>query len=418
MGAGGNRSAPRGHTARAGSLALGVGYDADVVVVGAGPVGCGVALGLARRGIDALVVDRDPEGRDKVCGEGLLPHGVAAAARLGLPVEGPAFVGIRYVAGDRVADGDLPAPGRGLDRRAFDAACAAAVARAGPVRRGVRVTGLSGGGGDLTIRTTAGPLRARLVIAADGARSPLRRALGLDAPARGRRRWAVRRHHALRGPPLDRVEVHLLVGGEGYLTPIAGGVNVALLLEDEAIGAFRGDLDGATDRLLARSPGLAERLGPALRPAGATGPLRQTARGLAADGALLVGDAAGFVDGITGEGMSLGLEGAEIAAEIAAAACASGRLSAEDLRAWTHRHRALVARSRALTELLVAGVRHRWLARAAVGVLAARPALFDHLLAIDVGAARLRDLPAAWLRRSRGGRSGEGGDTGRLDGWP
>jgi 2-polyprenyl-6-methoxyphenol hydroxylase-like FAD-dependent oxidoreductase len=377
-------------------------FDADVLVVGAGPIGCAVAVALAARGVDVAVVDRDPPGRDKVCGEGLMPHGVAAARRLGLPVDGPPFVGIRYVAGGVSAEGTFPggAHGLGLRRVDSDRRIAAAAQAVAPVAHGTKVTGLSGSAGALVVSTTAGARRCRLVVGADGARSFVRRFAGLERVARGRRRWAVRRHHGWSGPLPDRVEVHLARGGEVYLTPVAPGVvNVALLLEDESIGAFRGDRDRAFDQWLAPLP-LGARLGPALGPAAATGPLRQVARDVVADGVLLVGDAAGFVDGITGEGMSLGLEGAEVAAEIVAAACRTGRLAASDLAGWSERHRALVARSRRLTEVILAGIRYPAIASRAVAWLARRPASFDHLLAVDTGSARLRDLPLRARGRS------------------
>lgn len=375
-----------------------VAFDADVLVVGAGPVGCAVAVALAARGIGVRVVDRDRRGRDKVCGEGLLPPGVDAARRLGLPLRGAPFRGIRYV-GRRAVEGDFPdgALGLGVRRSESDAALAEHAARTVPVEHGRKVLGWSGGGGDLTVRTGHGPLRARLLVAADGARSSLRRLAGLDDRPRGRRRWAVRRHHAWLGAPLDRVEVHLLPAAEAYLTPLPDGrVNVALLLEDEVVGALRGETDRAFDALVAGAA-FAHRLGPAAGAARSTGPLRQGARDVVGDGVLLVGDAAGFVDGVTGEGMSLGLCSAEPVAEVAARALATGQLAARGLAGWRRTHRDLAAASHRLTRLVVAGLRHRWLAEAVIAGLAARPRLFAHLLAVDVGRAH----PAGLLRPSR-----------------
>src|SRR5687767_8098600 len=73
--------------------------DAEVIVVGAGVAGCAVALHLARRGHSVILLDRSESPRDKVCGEGLMPHGVAALDRLGLlPLPFPVlpFTGIGY----------------------------------------------------------------------------------------------------------------------------------------------------------------------------------------------------------------------------------------------------------------------------------------------------------------------------------
>jgi flavin-dependent dehydrogenase len=379
-------------------------FDADVVVVGAGPVGCAMATALASRGVDVLVVERGQPGRDKVCGEGLMPHGVAAARRLGLPIEGPEFRGIRYVVGATSAEGTFPdgGVGIGLRRTTSDARLLRATEAVARVLLGVKVTGLEGQGGDLRVRTDQQVLRCRLVVAADGARSGIRKAAGLDAVARGRRRWAVRQHHGWLGPMPERVEVHLLADSEVYLTPVGDGlVNVALLLEDDQIGAFRGDRGAELARRVARS-GLAHRLGAPVGDASATGPLRQQARDVVGDGVMLVGDASGFVDGITGEGMSLGLVGAEVAAEVAAGCLRTGRLSANDLGTWARRQAALVRDSRRLTEVVLAGVVHRRLAAAVVGQLARRSALFDHLLAVDTGQASLTGLLdlRRWTRQS------------------
>lgn len=374
-----------------------MGFDADVVVVGAGPVGCAVALALAARGVTARVIDRDPPGRDKVCGEGLLPPGVDAARRLGLAPEGPEFRGIRYTAGSASVEADFPGGrvGLGLRRSRSDAAFVAAAARVVPVDHGRRLIGWVGGGGDLTLRTSAGALRTRLLVGADGARSTVRRDAGLAAPARGRRRWAVRRHHEWRGPLPARVEVELLPWGELYLTPVGPGeVNVALLLEDAVVGSLRGDPDAGFDALV-RGSRAAAALGAQRSEARVTGPLRQAARDVVADGVVLAGDAAGFVDGITGEGMSLGLAGAEPLAEVAAAALRTGRLGAADLAPWSRRRAALVRRSRLVTELVLAGVQHRRAAPLVVRWLARHPDTFAAALAFELGEGGLFAVVAA-----------------------
>ncbi len=149
----------------------------------------------------------------------------------------------------------------------------------------------------------AAGLRARWLVAADGLHSPLRRSLGLDLPARGVRRYGQRRHYRMT-PWTDFVEVHWSGGGEAYVTPVGHDlVGVAILSSgrrgfEEHLSAF---------------PGLVERLrGPAVTPVRGAGPLRQHVRARRSGRVLLVGDAAGYVDALTGEGISLAVRSAEI----------------------------------------------------------------------------------------------------------
>ncbi|MCC5691560.1 hypothetical protein, partial [Klebsiella pneumoniae] len=140
-----------------------------------------------------------------------------------------------------------------------------------------------------------------MLVAADGLHSPLRRAAGLDVESAGPRRFGLRQHFRV-APWGARVEVHFAGGVEAYVTPAgAQRVGVAFLWEDGAVERVR------FDALLARFPALAERLAgaaPDSAPRGA-GPLLRRVRGRVADRFALVGDAAGYVDAVTGEGLSL-----------------------------------------------------------------------------------------------------------------
>ena len=144
---------------------------------------------------------------------------------------------------------------------------------------------------------------ARYLLAADGLHSPVRRLLGLDAPAGGRRRFGQRCHVEL-APWTSYVEVHWSPRYEAYVTPV----------DDDLVGvAILGEAGARFDDLLGDFPVLADRLaGPRSRVLGA-GPLRQRARSRAAGRVLLVGDAAGYVDALTGEGIALGLAQARTA---------------------------------------------------------------------------------------------------------
>lgn len=175
------------------------------------------------------------------------------------------------------------------------------------------------------------------VVVADGLHSPLRRALGLDRPVRGPVRYGLRRH-VHRAPWTDLVEVHWAAGGEAYVTPVGDEeVGIAVLTSRRA----------PYEEHLAQFPELRERLAgagwsTAVRGAG---PLRQASRRRVQGRALLVGDAGGYVDALTGEGISLAL--AQAHAAVAA-------IVAGDLGRYERDWRQIVRRHRWLTGALVA----------------------------------------------------------------
>jgi flavin-dependent dehydrogenase len=284
-------------------------------VVGGGPAGLAAGLEAAARGLSVAVLERQRYPVDKACGEGLMPSGLRALERLGAlrhldRGECAPFTAIRYVQEDgRFVDGALPAPGGlGIRRLALSAALVDRAREAGVVvLEGAGVRAQVVGPDAVTLSTHLGEVEAEVVVAADGLHSPLRQALGLELEAVGPRRFGLRRH--LRLPPWGpRVEVHFAPGVEAYVTPAgAARVGVAFLWQPGAV-AGQPDFDG----LLAHFPSLRERLAgvPFDSEARGAGPLRQAVRTLAVDRVVLLGDAAGYVDAITGEGLSLALEGA------------------------------------------------------------------------------------------------------------
>ena len=208
-----------------------------------------------------------------------------------------------------------------------------------------------------------GSRRARYVVAADGLHSPIRRRLGLDVPASGAHRWGLRRHYRV-APWTDLVEVHWPGPGtdersEAYVTPIGDDlVGVAVL--SERAGSF--------DDHLAAFPMLRDRLGPARF--GSTlgaGPLRQRSRSRVDGRVLLVGDAAGYVDALTGEGIAVGLACAQALIE-----CVQAGRPADYERQWRRASR----RYRALTSGLLWSRRQPQVARAIVPAAARYPRLF------------------------------------------
>lgn len=310
----------------------------DVLVAGGGPAGLAAAIAAAQAGMAVTVVDPRLPPVDKACGEGLMPGGVAALAGLGVHPDGVAFRGIRYVHGPRHVEAEFAhGSGLGVRRTVLHARLAARADALGVAHVVGRVGEVTQDG--QTVH--AAGLTARWLLAADGLHSPLRRQLGLDAPTRGRRRYGLRRHYALR-PWTDMVEVHWSAGGEAYVTPVARDtVGVAVLFSGR----------GTFDDLLAGFPTLSDRLAgaPACGPVRGAGPLRQRARRRVAGRVLLVGDAAGYVDALTGEGVALAVRSAETAV-----ACLRADDPARYERAW----RRLTRRYRALTSGLLAATAH------------------------------------------------------------
>jgi flavin-dependent dehydrogenase len=275
----------------------------DLLVAGGGPVGLATALHAARAGLDVAVLEPRAGVIDKACGEGLMPGAVAALAGLGVCPPGHPITGIRYVdAGRAVEAAFRHGPGRGVRRTALHAALAVAVAEAGVpvVQRAVR------GVRNEDDRVVVDGEAARYLVAADGLHSPVRRMIGLDRPVEGRRRHGLRVHVEME-PWTSYVEVHWAPGSEAYVTPVADElVGIALLTERPA----------SFEELLGEHALLRERLGrrPLSRTRGA-GPLRQRSTRRVAGRVLLVGDAAGYVDALTGEGIAIGLAQARAAVD-------------------------------------------------------------------------------------------------------
>jgi len=348
----------------------------DAVVVGGGPAGLAFAAAAAVRGLDVTVLEARPYPVDKACGEGILPAGVRALDALGLrrrlgAADATPLDAIRWIDATGgtplAAEAALPAPGGlGVRRTALSAALLAAARQAGAEVREAEAVGHRRGADEVAVATGDGEVRARLLVAADGLASPIRRREGLDAPVRGPPRFGLRRHLAV-APWSSAVEVHLADGVEAYLTPCgAGRLGVAFLFEREAPGGW--------PALLARFPALAARLegAPAASDDRGAGPLRRASRTRVLDRLVLLGDAAGYVDALTGEGLSLSLNCALELAALAPDALARGAGRSELLpyeRAWRRRFRTYAA----WTGLLLAVARRPGLRRRALALGAALP---------------------------------------------
>jgi flavin-dependent dehydrogenase len=375
-----------------------------VLIAGGGVGGASLAILLGRAGVEVELFERSTFPREKPCGEGLMPAGVAALERMGLAsaIGGAPFHGVRYIfprfklKGRFPALNGKPAEGRGQRRLHLDGILfAAASATSGvsaytgaqvdaPIVENGRVTGLIVDGDER---------RGDLVIAADGLNSSIRKSLGLDLPLR-RRRFGLRMHFRVKPgceqPPW--VDVFPRRGYELYVTPLPEReALVAALVESDGLD---GPASSEFTRWVSAEPMLAERLHNAeqISPLAGCSPLGAHAKAGVVPGAVLLGDAAGFVDPITGSGMAQALATAELLSKYVAQ-----RETPEEI--WMPRfereRQAMMRDTRIVTNAALWLANHPSVARGAYQAMRGAPALFRHFVGVCGGARSLWGTQAA-----------------------
>jgi flavin-dependent dehydrogenase len=309
----------------------------DVLVVGGGPAGSLAALVLARAGVHVTLLDRAAFPRNKLCGDSVNPGAMAllgryglgdAVERRGLRIEGMRLTG----PGDASIEGRYPRgmSGRSILRCDLDALLLEAAAAAGArIEQGVRVTGplVDGANGHARVvgvrtagRRGAGDRRAGVVIAADGRESTLARAVGVARHPRSPRRWAIGAYFEQVEGLASLGEMHVRRGHYLGVAPVSGGLaNACLVVPEQTARRFARAAAASLESTIAADGALRERFHRARRvsPAVMLGPLAVEASAAGVEGLLLAGDAAGFVDPITGDGIRIALAGGELAAEAA-----------------------------------------------------------------------------------------------------
>jgi len=304
----------------------------DVLVVGAGPAGSAVATALSAAGRDVMLLESRAHPRPKACAEYASPRILEELRRLGLSDddwqrEALPLGGMRVIRGDdavdiRYRDAAGPRTAWGVERSAFDATLAQhAVARGArllerstfqrPVWTDGRVTGAR-------VRTAEGMLTisAHWLIGADGARSRVASRLGVERRVTTPRRLGMVAHYEGVPELTDHGEMHVGPGWYVGLAPLAGhrlNVGMALPMNGQAGLTTRARFQSAIDGI----PAVAERLRgrKRLTPIRGASPIGHRVARAAGPGWMLVGDAAGFIDPFTGEGIYRALRSARAASE-------------------------------------------------------------------------------------------------------
>jgi geranylgeranyl reductase family protein len=319
-----------------------VAFDAEVIVAGAGPAGAVAARTLALAGVDTLVVDRAGFPRNKPCG-----GGVSARAEKRFPWLADALDGIDvhrisrlHLEGPAGAVLDLESPGPSvflIRRVEFDAALVRAAVGAGArIASGFEITQASADESGVTVKARDGrTLRAPMVVAADGVHSVIAKRLGVN------RRWP---HASVALDMMEETPVETLradrpdvlwvayayggLDGYAYVFPKVRHVNVGIGC---LLSHFKGEMPGRPYALQERFVSSLVESGvlhgtsdkrhftPFLIPVG--GPLKRAHAGRV----LFAGDAGGFVNAFTAEGIYYAMVSGALAGQAIAAVRASGR---------------------------------------------------------------------------------------------
>jgi len=378
----------------------------DVIVVGAGPAGSATAILLAERGLRILVLDRARFPRPKICGEYLSPETLRILDRLGAlkAVDGAGATplsGMRITAPDgTTVTGAYRRIGAwrpyrdhalALRREILDAILVDRARTLGiDVRERTRVTdvlvedgqvvGVEAMDADTRVHT----FRAPLVVGADGRGSVVARRLDLQRPHHWQRMALVTYVSGVRKCG-EVGEIFVDPPDYAILNPVAPDrVNMSLVVPRADAAAWSHRLDDFFAARVGQMPHVARRVAGAERvaPVQAMGPLAYEVVPPAVGGVLLVGDAAGFYDPLTGEGVFSALRAAELVSEVAADALAAGDCSVERLAAYQRaRGRVFTAKAR-FTRALQFVVARRRLANLTARVLARSPGLLDLVLGV------------------------------------
>ena len=350
----------------------------EVIVAGGGPAGLAAAIAARQAGFDVDLYDSARPPIDKACGEGIMPDGLAALQRLNVIIPQSQvypFRGIRFVENSHSVAAKFPeGVGYGIRRVLLhDLMRESAAALDVKLHWGTRVTGVFSS----TVEVGGDRLPFRWLICADGQNSSVRKRTGLFPSKTARLRYGFRRHYRV-SPWSDFVEVHWSDCGQMYVTPMA---------HDQVCVAFITDhLHLRFDAALPSFSELAPRLHGAELNGGTVGAVTASRRldRVQSGRIALIGEAAGSVDAITGEGLSLAFQQAF---ELAAA------MREGDLDLYQKAHERIMRVPRAMSRLLLSLDDRQNFRRRVLRALEREPGALHQILAIHLGSGSVRDIP-------------------------
>ncbi|HVP30373.1 MAG TPA: geranylgeranyl reductase family protein [Myxococcota bacterium] len=396
--------------------------DCDVVVAGAGPAGSAAAAHLARGGLRVVLVDPARFPRDKVCGDFVGPAAVRELQQLGVlrerqPRQGNAIRDAAvFIDGKAAIRAPLPRVvgmpelGRVIPRQELDAAVLRRARATGvELLEGFRVESFETTPRRVTVTAHAGGrrarVRARLLIGADGSASLVARALRGAPPPPEDRIVAIRAYFEGVCGPCDRADLHFgrdFFPGYCWLFPTRPhGANVGLGMLVDTLPPPPKELRALLERLIEGEPALRARLSRARRVGKIAGwPLTTYDPQLPVVGerCLLVGDAAGLINPLNGEGIQYALQSGRWAAEVVLARAAADAFSADSLAAYARRVERELRLDMAVCRLLVEAIRNRRLSAVFLESLRAiaERAQRDRRYATIAGGVLAGVVPARW----------------------
>ena len=272
-----------------------------LVIVGGGPVGLACAIFAKNAGLTPVILESGVSDGDKACGEGLMPGVKPLLDELGIDPPGMDLVGVSYRQNDTVVNHRFPdRPGRGVRRTTLIDALRDRAHELGVERRRERVTSVKPGVSTVSLGLASGEtIDAAYVVACDGLHSTVAHELGLVAstPRRGRR-YGLRQHFATK-PWSSFIEVYYAGSSELYITPVDENTVGVAVLGRKGVNLM--DTIRQVPEVHQHLEGVAS--ASSLRGAG---PFPHRVKKAQVGRVLLVGDAAGYVDAITGEGLRVG----------------------------------------------------------------------------------------------------------------